>query len=544
MAQETPLDLGLSALADRRWKAAHAGLAQADLIEPLSAEHLSAMAHAAYLSGDSDACVDALARAFTAYVERGATDKAAGCAYWLAFALLNRGELAQANGWVFRAIKLLDDDGRECVERGYLEMLLAIQKLMQGDAASALEAMDRAAEASKQYADADLLGLSGLGRGQALIALERTEEGLDLLDEVMVLATAGELSETVAGLAYCAIISTCQDIFDVRRAREWTDALTRWCADQPDLVPYSGHCLVHRSEIRQLHGDWAGAAEAARAAHQRYALAQDWPAEGLAFYRDGELHRLHGDLAAAEVAFVEASRRGHDPQPGLTLLRLAQGDHGAARGSVERMLQEPLDRLRRAHVLAVHVEVSLATGDVDAAATSSAELGEIAERFAPSMLRAVAWGALGAVDLARGDPGESLHHLRRAAAIWQELEAPYELARTRELIGRACETLGDAGSARLELDAAAETYRALGAAPDLRRVSGGGRPAATADSALSPRELEVLRLVASGRTNRAIASELVLSEKTVARHVSNIFLKLDLSSRSAATAYAYEHDLV
>jgi DNA-binding NarL/FixJ family response regulator len=540
------VEQGRAAFAARSWTEAHLLLTEADQSMTLEAGDLSTLATAAYLSGHPEATIEVLGRAHQAYRSMGALDRAAGCAYWLAFSLLNRGEHAQAAAWVSRALVMLDENATECVERGYLNMLRGIQTLMQGDPEAALPAIEAVVAIARRYDDADLIAMSGLGKGQALIALDRTEEGLAILDEVMVAATAGELSEAVAGLAYCAIISVCQDILDVRRAREWTAALSRWCADQPDLVPYSGHCLVHRSEIHQLEGDWNAARAAAEAAHGRYAVGGDWSSDGLAYYREAELYRLRGEYDAAEAAYRECSRRGQDPQPGMTLLRLAQGDVASAATSTRRMLQERLDLLRRARILAVHVEVMLASGEIDEAHEASAALAETAARYAPSMLKAVSLSASGAVELARGDSVLALSYLREARSLWQELSIPYEVARTRELIGSACRRLGDTETAELELGAAAEIYRALGARPDLDRVASPPTPAGNgvATSGLTARELEVLRLVAAGKSNRTIASDLVLSEKTVARHISNIFTKLDLSSRSAATAYAYEHHLV
>jgi DNA-binding CsgD family transcriptional regulator len=441
---------------------------------------------------------------------------------------------------------MLDEHRADCVERGYLITLKSIQILMQGRPADALPIADDAGTIAQRFGDADLRALAKLVKGQALIALERVEDGLGILDEVMVSATAGELSETIAGLAYCAIVSTCHDILDVRRAREWTAALSRWCAEQPELVPYSGHCLVHRSEIYQMEGDWHAADAALKAAHERYALGEDWASDGYAFYREGELARLRGEYEAADAAYREASRRGHDPQPGMALLQLARGRTDVAASMTGRLMQEPLDRLRRAQVLAVHAEVMLAVGDVAAARAVADAMTDAVSAFAPSMLRAAALATDGAVCLAESDAAGALPKLRQAAALWQELDAPYELARTRELIGHACRALGDADAADWDHAAAADTYRKLGAEPDVRRVTGRpkGAPARSSALGLTPRELEVLRLVAAGKTNRAIAAELVLSEKTVARHVSNIFVKLGLSSRAAATAFAYQHDLV
>jgi DNA-binding CsgD family transcriptional regulator len=289
---------------------------------------------------------------------------------------------------------------------------------------------------------------------------------------------------------------------------------------------------VHRAEILQVHGAWADALEEARQASRRLG-------GGAPEYRVAELHRLRGELAAAEQAYREASQAGAEPQPGLALLRLAQGNVDAAVAAIRRATGETGDRLQRATLLPAAVEILLAARETGEARAACEELERLAATLASTMLTATADHARGAVELAGGDARAALVPLRRAAGAWQELDAPYEGARSRELIGRACHELGDEDSAAFEREAAREAYARLGAAPDLERL--GGPDAA---HGLSPRELQVLRLVAAGETNRAIAAQLVLSERTVDRHVSNILAKLRVPSRAAATAYAYEHRLV
>ena len=355
---------------------------------------------------------------------------------------------------------------------------------------------------------------------------------------------SGELSPFVTGLLYCSAIEGCQLAYELGRAREWTAALTRWCEEQPQLVSFTGRCLVHRAEIMQADGAWPDALEEARQAGERFAQALDQVATGEAFYRQGEIRRLRGERAAAEEAFRRASRCGWDPQPGLALLRLTQGDGAAAAAAIRRLAAETSEPLKRAGILPAYVEVMLSVGDLDQARQACIELEEITERYRSPMLGAMVAHTRGAMSLADGDPWAALSALRRACQLWQELGAPYEGARARVLVGLACRQLGDEDAAELELDAARRVFQQLGAAPDLAAVSKLSPKARPVSGGLTARELEVLRLVATGMTNRAIAGELVISEKTVARHVSNIFTKLQLSSRAALTAYAYEHDLV
>ena len=347
----------------------------------------------------------------------------------------------------------------------------------------------------------------------------------------------------LAGIAYCQVIALCQAVFDLRRAREWTEALTRWCDAQPDLVPFRGNCLVHRCEIFQLQGAWLDALDSARRACEWLAGPPVWDALGSAYYQLAEIQRLRGELAEAQESYRQASLAGRDPEPGMSLLRLAQGRVDLALPAIRRALEEAQDPANRSRLLPGGVEVMLEAEEVGAARAAADELAGIAAQLDVPYLHALAADTSGAVLLAEGDPRAALTKLRTAHRRWRDLEAPHQVARVRLLIGVACRRLGDGASAELEFEAARGVLEELGAAPDLERLarvsglSGTGGP-------LSRREREVLMLVAAGKTNRAIAAELFISEKTVARHVSNIFTKLRLSSRAEATAYAYRHGLV
>ena len=456
---------------------------------------------------------------------------------------------ARAGGWFARAERELDDGGLDAVERGYLLLPTALQQIDQGEADAALDTYGQVAEIGARFNDLDLVTLGRVGRGEALIARTETRRGMAQLDEAMVAVVANDVSPTIAGIVYCSVIEACRKAFDLRRAQEWTAALTEWCERQPDIVPYRGRCLLHRAQLMQLRGQWADAEREAGLARKRMTLRHKDPAVGDAIYQQAELHRLRGAFVEAEAAYREASEFGRSPEPGLAQLRLAQGEvHGAA-AMIRRALGEAHDQPTRARLLEPFVEIELAVGGVEAARDAAAELGRIATAFDSPQLSAMAQRADGAVRLSESSPAEALLHLRRSLSTWMELNAPFDAARVRVLLARACLDLGDADSAALELDAARRTFGALGAGPDLTRADalvGGtpGSPAGRRPDRLTWRELEVLRLVASGKTNRAIASELVLSEKTVARHLSNIFTKLGISSRASATAYAYEHDLV
>jgi ATP/maltotriose-dependent transcriptional regulator MalT len=550
MTTAETLERGRAAFEVSAWVEAYDCLAAADAQASLAVADIERFASAAFLIGRDDESSALWARAHRAHLDHGDVEQAAGCAAWLAFGLLTRGETVQAGSWIMRAVKLLDDGQRECVQAGYLLLLSGMRAMFAGDVEAAAPQLDQAVAIADRFGDPDLRSLAHTGRGQALLAQGRIDEGIAVLDEVMVAMTSGEVSATVAGLTYCAVISACHDVFDVRRAQEWSSALTHWCDDQPDLVPYTGWCQVHRAQIMELRGTWAEAQDAATRAYERSLLSTDQATGGAARYLLGDVHRLRGDLELAEEAYREANRLGCEPQPGLALLRLAQGQLDAAASTVRRVLDERGDPASRARVLAAYVEILLACADVPAAQSAVDELDQAAALFRSPFLAASAAQWAGSVRLADHDAAAALPFLRRGWSGWRKLDAPYEAARCRVAIALACRALGDEDAAQMELDAARWAFAQLAAEQDLARVEALVDPARPSDAVTPPRrgltarEVEVLRLVASGRTNRAIAADLFLSEKTVARHLSNIFTKLGLPSRAAATAFAYQHGLL
>jgi DNA-binding CsgD family transcriptional regulator len=545
MAAVSELEQGRAAYARRAWTSAYDALARADGADPLTAPDLESLAVAAYMLGRVEEYLTALERAHDAHLATGDALPAARAAVYLGINLAMLGDLAQAGGWFARAARLVDRAGTDCAERGYLLLPAALRSEMSDDYSSAHDTAAEAVAIGEQFGDRDLFALAVHVQGHALINLGRVDEGFTLLDEAMLAAIGGELSPIVTGIVYCGAIAGCEEAFDVRRAHEWTTALARWWEAQPDMVAFTGRCLAHRAEILQLRGAWPAALEEAKRAHERCRRSLNRLAAGQAAYQQAEVLRRQGDLAAAETAYREANACGREPQPGLALLRLAQGDVDSACAAVRRALAETTSPLKRSRLLPAYAEITVAAGDVDEARRAADELGAIARDYPTAMLRAIAAHVKGAVELAAGDAQASLTTLRGALLAWQELEAPYEAARARVQLALACRALGDEDSASLELEAARRMFEELGARPDVVRVDALGRRAEAAETyGLTPRELEVLRLVASGKTNRDIAATLVVSEHTVARHVQNILTKLRVSSRTAATAFAFEHDLL
>jgi len=532
---------GRQACADAAWLDASAHLSRADEVAPLEPADLELLATASYMLGNDAAYAACLERAHHAYLAAGNTRRAVRCVFWIGHNRLFRGETVQASGWFARAHRILGD--QDCVEAGYLLVPVWLMEMDRGDFERGHATAVRAEEVGVRFGDVDLAWLARDEQGRALLNLGCVEEGLRLVDEAMIAAMSGELSPIVTGIVYCNTLAFCQDALEVAHAREWMLALVRWCDSQPAMVEHNGLCQVHRAEVLELGGAWADALDAAELAADRFdkgVLNQF--AGGTARYRQGEIHRLRGDFEAAEQAFREAGVRGCEPQPGLALLRLGQGDRASSAAAIRRALRETVQRLPRARLLPAFVQIMLAAGEMDDASSASAELDEIAQSQGTTVLRAHAAYAAGSVALAGDDPAGALVALRRALGLWLGLAAPYEVARTRTLIALACRALADEDTAAMELDAALASFTTLGALPDVARVDA-LRPG-RGKHGLTEREEEVLRLVATGRSNREIATTLMISEHTVARHVQNILAKVGASSRTAASAFAHKHGLV
>lgn len=556
MARRSAIDRGREAFARRRWREAYERLCAADRESSLGPADLERFAAAAYLVGEDARATAIWTRAHQQFIDRGEPERAARCGFWLSLNLLLKGEVGGGTGWLARSWRLLGDRDDACVEQGYGLVVTGLMEMGGGDVESAGARFEEAVALAERFADADLLALGLLGRGQCLVQSNRSADGVARLDEAMVAVATGDVSPVLAGLVYCAVILTCQRIFDLRRAREWTRQLDAWCASQPDLVPYRGQCLVHRSEILQWRGDWPGALAEARTAIAHLAETSGAVA-GRACYQQGELHRLRGEYAEANEMYLEADRNGHEPQPGLALLRLAEGRVDAAAAAIRGVADPTADPtggrpggrpgpgLPRPRLLGAYVEIAIAAGDLVAAREAAEELTRIANAFDAPFLLATSTQATGAVLHAEGRMKASVALLREAWAIWRQLDMPYECARVRVLIGRGCRQLGDRDTARMHFDAARSAFRRLGAAPELEGLE---RLIAHASAGppgdLTTRELEVLSRVADGQTNRQIAAGLGISEHTVARHLSNIFDKLGVSSRTAAGAFAHRHNLV
>jgi DNA-binding NarL/FixJ family response regulator len=530
---------GREAFAVRDWPTAFQRLQGIDGLGP---QDTMALGTAAFLSGDTDAAIRAWQHGYQDRVGAGDPRGAARFASLIGTVLGVRGEWAVAAGWAARGQRVLDSEPEDVVERGYLWAHEVFAHLGRGDLARAEETARRVVEIARRFGDADLMTQGLMSLGRIAIGTGRVPEGLALLDEAMVGISTGEVSPIFAGMIYCSLIEACQEISDFFRMSTWTRALTHWCEAQPGLVPFTGQCSLHRGQILRLHGAFGDAlAEFSQAQHKAETGFRQTGAAAAALKERGDLLRIRGRLDDAEAAYRHSAELGFEPQPGLALCWLARGRSAAALSAIRRLLAEAHGPVQRCRLLPAAVEVLLAAGDHDEARRCAQELTEIGSAFGVAAIQAAAAYGTATVRFGAGELSEALDAARTACQVWSGIEAPYEAARARVVLARILRALGDEDSASAELSNARRALVELGAAADVRdidrlqdrRLPGG----------LSRRELEVLRLVAEGRSNHDIARVLVLSHKTVARHLSNIFVKLDVTSRTAAATYAHEHGL-
>jgi DNA-binding CsgD family transcriptional regulator len=548
---DTLLQHGRDCFDRGEWNNAFESLSLADQSAPLVAADLERLSWSAGLTARDDEMFTTHERAYHAYLRENEPMAAARAGFWLGFRLLARGQASSSSGWLSRVQRLIDQHGGECVEQGYLLLPQSQRHLSAGEHDAALDAATRAASVGERFHEPDLVAFARNLQGRALLANGQVARGLECLDEAMIAATSAELSPVVTGIVYCSSIASCHRVYALDRVREWTAALSTWCAAHPQLGMFTGHCLAHRAEIMELGGLWNEAVEEARRAVERSARVIERDAGGRAHYQQAEIHRLRGEFTEAEAAYREASRMGVEPLPGLALLRLAQGDHETAAHAIRRAVEATVEPLQRTRFLPAFVEIMLAGQELDAARTASHELQQIAGNLQAEVLIAISAHAQAAVQLAEGNAHAAVEPLRQAFRFWQQLGAPYLAARLRALLARAYLAMDDTEGARLELQYAREEFERLNAQPDLlalqaleKTFDDSQGDDASETHGLTTRELQVLRLVASGKTNKSIARDLTLSEKTIDRHVSNIFTKIDVNTRSAATAFAYEKHLV
>lgn len=505
--------------------------------DALSPDDLAILATAAYLVGDVGVAIDALERAYSRSLDSEDRGGAVTFGFWAVFILMNRGSVAQAGGWIARVTALLDEMAADAPQHAYLLALEGFRAVaLEHEYERGHSIADRLVDLARASGDRSLLALGLNIDGRALVRSARIEEGMARLDEAMVEILSGTVSPIVSGTVYCSMIEACEEIAERRRAQEWTEALTSWCERQQGMLTFQGQCRTHRATILRHHGRWAEAAAEAELARQRFEGAADEPATGRAWYERAEIHRLSGELDAALAAYETAASWGHDPHPGLARLRFAQGDAEAAVSGLRRRLVETELPIQRVRLLPALVDVLVGAGDVEGAGEATAELEQLAERYGTAVLDARAGFARGSIEMAGGNAAAALPPLRAACERWRTLGDPYEEARTHELIAEACRAVGDRDAAEFEHAAARRLLADLRG--DTNEQEGGD------DHGLSPREREVLGLVATGMTNAQIADELFLATKTIDRHVGNILTKLGVPTRTAATAYAYEHGLI
>jgi DNA-binding CsgD family transcriptional regulator len=531
------LDAARTAFANHEWAHARDAFVAARLKSPLGADDLASLREASWWLGLIDESLAAAKDAYAAYLEASDNRSASYQAFEIAYAHFLKGEQAVGSGWIGRAQRLLANEP-DCAAHGYVLYFFVEHSLDGGE--ETLNKAREVRECGERNGNRNLVAAGMVAEGRVMIKLGRAQEGLALLDEGMLEASSGELSPTFAGNIYCNLMAACHELGDIRRAGAWTQITSDWCDRMAPAVLFKGICRVHRAQVMQISGAWTEAEEeATRVCEDIAHINVGIVAEG--HYQIGEIRRLRGDLAGAEEAYREGHRLGRDPQPGFALLLLAQGRTKGAATSIRSALAGVTNRLARARLLAAQVEIANADEDAETASAAADELRDIAAEYGSSGLGAAAELARGSVMLAAGRTEDAISTLRSACSAWQDLEAPYESARARVLLAHAYTDLGDSEAAERELEAAHTVFERLGADLDARVVSDQRRSALP--RGLTEREAEVLALVAAGNTNRQIAEELFLSQKTVARHVSNIFTKIDVTSRTAAARFAFDNGL-
>jgi len=523
-----------AAFAAHSWTAARDAFLEARQETALDADDSSALGDACWWLGLMDESRAAYEQAYAQYLEDSNNRRAAYRAFHVAYAYFLKGNEAVGSGWMGRAERLLADE-LDCPEQGYL-LYFAVETSLDGGE----ETMGKARQVQdigRRHGDPNLVAAGIVAEGRVLIKLGRGQAGLTLLDEGMLEASSRDLSPNWAGNIYCHLMAACHELGDVLRAVAWTRWTSDWCDRMAPAVLFKGICRVHRAQVMQIRGEWTQAQdEAERVCADVAHIHVGTVAEG--HYQIGEIKRLRGNLAEAENAYQEGHRLGRDPQPGLALLRLAEGRTEPAAALIGSALAGVREPLSRARLLAAQVEITIAGGDLATASAAADELDEIASTYGSSGLQAAATRSRGSVLLDAGRAEDALSTLRAACSGWNELEAPYDCAKVRLLLARAYRQLGDFESSERELDAARSAFDALGAALDVEAVAAQRQEALP--SGLTEREAQVLALVAAGSTNREIADALFLSQKTVARHISNIFTKIGVTTRTGAARFAFE----
>ncbi len=525
--------------AQSRWAEACEQFAAADRSEPLHADDLERYAEAAQILGRGNAAIQLLRRAFNSRVAAGELDRAITSAFWLFQALIVNAEFSRASGWAAQVRRSIPD-----LDHGWLLFTQAYFLIASAEYDQAAQLLARAADDGSRRGETDLVAFATTVWGRALIKAGRLPEGLSRLDEAMVPVAELNTSPRATSMLYCSAIATCHEAREFGRAREWTHALGAWLDSLPRLGgAYFGNCRIYRAYLMCLRGSWQEALDEVAFVCDDLSGNYGQLVAGHAHYQLAEIHRLLGHHSEAEASYRQAAELGGQTQPGLSLMRLAQGEVDKAVLGIRRTLAETPGQLERLDLLTAAVTIMLAAGDIDAARQATAELAGIAAIYPSPGVQAELAAARGAVALNEGDSATALPLLRSAARCWREIDAPHAVATVSVLIGLACRAAGDEDAAQIELGSARSTFTRLGARPDLQRVEELLRPTGAAGP-LSEREIEVLRLVAAGKTNHAIATQLFLSDRTVHRHISNIFDKLGVHSRTAAASYAIQHHIV